>query len=144
MERQQPSKPPHAGSSPVRGTISYRSDALRLGGRFIRGFSVSSTLTTATIARLSHVRSVKVNQDRADAWYLAISEFLESKAGDEDVAAPGSLVMALCRVLADAVEQVDAPDRKKIEAVVRLTAQAMGFNDALLMLGKDADPDRIS
>lgn len=87
---------------------------------------------------------MKVDKDKADAWYLAISEFLESRAGEDDVAAPGSLVTALCRVLADAVEQVDAPDRKKLEAIVRLTAHSMGFDDALLMLGKDADPDRIS
>jgi hypothetical protein len=87
---------------------------------------------------------VKVDNDRADAWYLQISEFLESKAGEEDATAPGSLVTALCRVLADAVEQVDAPDRKKLEAIVRLTAHSMGFEDALLMLGKDADPEKVS
>lgn len=81
---------------------------------------------------------MRVDNDRTDAWYLAISEFLESRAGDEDALCPGSLVTALCRVLADAVEGVRAPDDKRLEAVVRLTAQAMGYEDVLLLLGKDA------
>jgi hypothetical protein len=86
---------------------------------------------------------VRIDRERADSWYIAISDFLESNAGCEDVAAPGSLVTALCRVLADAVEQVDEPDRKKLEAIVRLTAHQMGFKDVMLMLGRDADPSKI-
>ena len=82
---------------------------------------------------------MNIDNAKVDQWYGAISAFLESKAGSEDVIAPGSLVTALCRVLVDATEQVDASDRKKLDAIVQLTAHFMGFEDAILLLGKDAE-----
>lgn len=87
---------------------------------------------------------MKIDHRRADEWYAAISAFLESQAGDGDAAAPGSLVMALCRVIADASEAVDVPDAKKVEAIARLTAQAMGFDDAIVLLGKDVPPINVN
>lgn len=87
---------------------------------------------------------MKVNQQRADEWYLVISEFLESRARDDDASNPGSLVMALCRVIADASEAVNVPDAKKVEAITRLTAQAMGFDDAIVLLGNDVPPINVN
>ena len=87
---------------------------------------------------------MKIDNKLADEWYYAISDFLESQVGDEDVSSPGSLVMALCRVLADASEAVDVPDEKRVEAITRLTAQAMGFEDAIVLLGKDVPPINVN
>lgn len=87
---------------------------------------------------------MKIDGRRADEWYFAISEFLESQASDGDAGAPGSLVMALCRVIADAAEAVDVPDAKKVEAITRLTAQAMGFEDVVVLLGKDVPPINVN
>jgi hypothetical protein len=83
---------------------------------------------------------MKVDQARADAWYAAISEFLEEQAGQQDAEAPGSLVSALCRVLADAVESVDGTNEKKLEAVLRLTALALGMEDKFLILKDPTGP----
>lgn len=81
---------------------------------------------------------MRVDPERAEAWYEAISDFLEQRAGEEDAESPGSLVTALCRVLVDAAEAVDAPEAKKLEAVAKLVASQMGFDDVLVLLGRDA------
>jgi len=77
---------------------------------------------------------MKIDQSRADAWYLAISDFLETQAGDQDAAVPGSLVSALCKVLADAMEGIEADETKKLEVVLKLTALAMGYQEEFLIL----------
>lgn len=87
---------------------------------------------------------MRVDPDRAEAWYQAISEFLESNAGEEDAYVPGSLVVALCKVIADASETVDAPDRKKIQAIAGLISHQIGLNDVVVFFGKDSDPDSIN
>jgi hypothetical protein len=83
---------------------------------------------------------MKVDQARADAWYLAISDFLEAQAGQQDADAPGSLVTALCRVLADAMEGVEEPNEKKLEAIVRLAALSLGLEDKFLILKDPTGP----
>lgn len=82
---------------------------------------------------------MKFDVNRSDAWYLAISEFLEANSGDEDARMPGTLVSALCRVLSDAMEGVDSDPQKKIEAVARLTAQAMGLRDPIVIIKYPTD-----
>jgi len=77
---------------------------------------------------------VKIDEVRADAWYLAISEFLESQSGEEDAKSPGTLVSALCRVLADAAVGVDADPRRKLEIMAGLTAQAMGLRESVVVV----------
>ncbi len=74
------------------------------------------------------------DENRADAWYLAISEFLEAHSSEEDAKSPGTLVSALCRVLADAAVGVDDEPRRKVEAIASLTARAMGLNESVVML----------
>lgn len=83
---------------------------------------------------------MKIDQSRADAWYLAISDFLEANAGEQDAAAPGSLVAALCKVLADATEGVEADDFKKFEAIVKLTAMAMDLQDKFIIIKDPQGP----
>ena len=77
---------------------------------------------------------MKIDEVRADAWYLAISEFLESQSGEEDAKSPGTLVSALCRVLADAAVGVDADPRRKLEIMAGLTAQAMGLRESVVVV----------
>lgn len=77
---------------------------------------------------------MKVDDELTDAWYAAISEFLEQQAGQEDAEAPGSLVTALCRVLADAMEGIEGTSEQKLEAVVRLTALSLGLEEKFLIL----------
>jgi len=87
---------------------------------------------------------MEVDTDRVDTWYTEISGFLESHIESEDLVTPWSLTVALCHVLADAAEQVNVSERKKLETVIKLVANSMGFDDVLVFLGKDADPDSIS
>jgi hypothetical protein len=83
---------------------------------------------------------MKVDRERADEWYTAISEYLEEQADQQDAEAPGSLVSALCRVLADAVEGVDGTKEKKLEAVLRLTALALDVEDRFIILKDPTGP----
>lgn len=83
---------------------------------------------------------MKVDEARADAWYLAISSFLEEQASSSDAGSPGSLVTALCRVLADAMEGTDGTKEQKLEAVVRLTALALEIEDDFLILKDPSGP----
>ena len=82
---------------------------------------------------------MKIDEVRADAWYLAISEFLESQSGEEDAKSPGTLVSALCRVLADAAVGVDMDPRRKLEAVAGLTAKAMGLKESVVAVSEATD-----
>ena len=75
-----------------------------------------------------------MDEARADAWYEAISDFLEAKAGHKDSEAPGSRVSALCRVLADAIEHTGGTKEQKLEAIVRLTAMALGLEQKFLII----------
>ena len=77
---------------------------------------------------------MKTDVNRADAWYLAISDFLEENASERDAEVPGSLVAALCRVVSDAMEGVEGTPEQKLEVVVRLSALAMGLNDGFLLM----------
>lgn len=92
-----------------------------------------------------HTQNVEVEKERerSEIWYNEIGKFLESQAGGDDATNPWSLVIALCRVLADAAEQINAPDRKKLEYVIRMTAYSMGFDGIIVVLGKNKDPDSI-
>lgn len=77
---------------------------------------------------------VEFDSDRSDTWYIAISDFLETHCEKADVESPGALVAALCRVLADAVEVIDADPRDKLEIVANLTAQAMGLRNPVVVI----------
>jgi hypothetical protein len=81
---------------------------------------------------------MRINPERSEVWYQMISEFLESQAMEADANYPGSLVVALCRVLVDASEAIDVEDSKKLEAIARFIANEMGYEDALILFGKDA------
>ena len=87
---------------------------------------------------------MEVDKDKADEWYNLISEFLESRSEDGDIRCPNSLIIALCRVLADTIEGVSASNVKRLEAVIRLTAASMGYEDVLLLFGKDAKSININ
>ncbi len=89
----------------------------------------------------SHIQSeMKVDKERADAWYQAISNYLEEQAEQSDAETPWSLVSALCRVLGDALEAVDGTQEQKIEAVARLTAMEMGVEEQFLLLKDPVGP----
>jgi hypothetical protein len=77
---------------------------------------------------------MKVDEARADEWYKEISDFLETKLGVKDAEAPGSRVSALCRVLADSIERAGGTKEQKLEAIVRLTAMALGLEQKFLIV----------
>jgi hypothetical protein len=77
---------------------------------------------------------MKVDEVRADEWYKEISDFLEVKFRVKDAEAPGSRVSALCRVLADAIENTGGTKEQKLEAIVRLTAMALGLEQRFLIV----------
>ncbi|OPZ34828.1 MAG: hypothetical protein BWY99_02419 [Synergistetes bacterium ADurb.BinA166] len=77
---------------------------------------------------------MKIDQNRSDAWYLAIGDFLETNSGSKDVESPGALIDALCRVLADASESMGSDPRKKVEMIATLAAHAMGMQDVAVAI----------
>lgn len=80
---------------------------------------------------------MRFDPERAEAWYQAISEFLEGHATEEDGECPGALVTALCKVLVDAAEGLDETDERKLEVVARAVARELGFDSAMVVAGKD-------
>jgi hypothetical protein len=77
---------------------------------------------------------MKVDEVLADEWYKEISDFLEARVQHKDTEAPGSRISALCRVLADAVENADGTREQKLEAIVRLTAMALGLEQKFMII----------
>jgi hypothetical protein len=84
---------------------------------------------------------MRVDPERAEAWYKAISDYLEQNAGNDDAKSPWSLVAALCRVVADATVATDGDDEQKVEAVARLVGAAMGHPDVMVVIARDVPPE---
>jgi len=89
------------------------------------------------------IYDVEIERERSDVWYNDISEFLESQVEEEDTIAPWSLTIALCRVLADAAEQIKTTEEKKLEYVIRMAAYSMGFDGIIVFIAKEAKSDTI-
>lgn len=83
---------------------------------------------------------MRVDPERAESWYKAVSDFLEQNVGEGDAKSPWSLVAALCRVVSDAAVAVDGDDEMKIEAVARLVGASMGHPDVMVVVAKDVPP----